>query len=660
MFVVIVVAVVAIVVVVVVVVVVGGVTAVVRSSCRWRSNSRSSCRSCRWRSNSRSSRRSCRWRSNAASKQESVVNSSSGATPSSSQVMTDELEENINISFEVTRPTWDWYTDEVTSVKTPIDGLRATVKNSNGGWVSQLTAIISHSMTDIETLKTLGLSNTLGADRERQDAIASKVVSLMSHLLTYRAWSLVICNDSPPDCYADLLTSSAPRRDAAMERMRADWRQICLLEQVALTSPSAAALLEELQFILTPPVRLLFMFFERDRWDVASTAGIKQLRGMLATLPDNKLVEDIHNSIRLDSRANGNKKQKLAHMQEVVINSNAFSSREVPEPCAVTKECFVQHYHNKASSSEAVIWRVHASSHKMPVEYTSIMGNRTWKSPTPETSRGAHSAWALMRTFTGPREGGGSPANAWLSQLVKPNVVVENDAGKLLASFGGAAFGALGWPIVCVGQVGDDADARVFTYSTEVLIVWFHVTQTHAWHVIPTVAMCPKSLTQACPTAGFQGIALKQTGPPIGLVMFALSVKIGLTFVQLQALAAHLKLDCNARASRAELISAIALAVCGGEAFARKACAVDVAASHDPICAMAADPTIEAAFEDMDADDQLEFGDLKKALKRQKDKGRVLSWQRARDELLLAKAKKAHYHHCRQFNAICYYSCLPL
>ena len=122
-----------------------------------------------------------------------------------------------------------------------------------------------------------------------------------------------------------------------MTLMRTDWGQLMMLEQRQYQVPAAKHLLEDLDFAASMPVRLLFCFFERDQWNVRSLAGRKFLKGLMQTLPDNKMVEDVHLVIRNDARANANTKQVCSHLQDLVTNSKVLEKRGIRHLASVTR-----------------------------------------------------------------------------------------------------------------------------------------------------------------------------------------------------------------------------------------------------------------------------------------------------------------------------------
>lgn len=201
-----------------------------------------------------------------------------------------DLQRDIKVLFTATNPCWDWYAQEVLKVKTPKDAFKVTMARSNGAWArdQHLQQTVEHTLYKRESLAFMGLLPEAGPD---QSGLAQQVLSLTWHVLARRAWSMAKYS-APPDAYAQIGSRDPGRSAAAVELMRQDWHRLIVLEQGAVSCPDAKELLGDIHFAAWSPIRLLFMFFQRDQWRVDSLAGRKLLRGFLYALPDSKIVED--------------------------------------------------------------------------------------------------------------------------------------------------------------------------------------------------------------------------------------------------------------------------------------------------------------------------------------------------------------------------------
>ncbi len=143
--------------------------------------------------------------------------------------MSSELRQHVRILYLVTHPVWDWYSDEVTRVKTPEDGLRYSIKLADGAWrcQSHVQDTWRHALHCEEQLAFMGLP----ADTRPCDPTAEKVLALTWHIVRRRCWSSTK-HDCPPECYAGLASSTEERQRRAVETARADWQRLMDLEQV--------------------------------------------------------------------------------------------------------------------------------------------------------------------------------------------------------------------------------------------------------------------------------------------------------------------------------------------------------------------------------------------------------------------------------------------
>ena len=61
---------------------------------------------------------------------------------------------------------------------------------------------------------------------------------------------------------------------------------------------------------------------------------------LVQTLPDSKIVEDVHNKIRNDALLNKTRKQTYSTIQTVIENSKVFESRSIRHPAKVKRGIF--------------------------------------------------------------------------------------------------------------------------------------------------------------------------------------------------------------------------------------------------------------------------------------------------------------------------------
>ena len=120
--------------------------------------------------------------------------------------------------------------------------------------------------------------------------------------------------------------------------MKRDHNIFLSLEKHRLEDPDAKTLWEDIIFLRSSPVRCLYELYRRDGYAPTSEPGKKLMCGLLICMESNKSVEDIHQPIRMDAKANQNIKMSSNHIQELIIHSRALESRSVHHGAAVTKE----------------------------------------------------------------------------------------------------------------------------------------------------------------------------------------------------------------------------------------------------------------------------------------------------------------------------------
>ena len=132
---------------------------------------------------------------------------------------------------------------------------------------------------------------------------------------------------------------------AAASLLRADHRNLLELESVvAKTGKCPPKILQDINVVCTPAIRLLFLSFEEGSYHHQTPGGLHLLRGMLQTLPDSKIVEDVHGTLRKESKKAPNKRQTAQALQELVCNSPVLATRGIQHKAFVTKEVFLRSF----------------------------------------------------------------------------------------------------------------------------------------------------------------------------------------------------------------------------------------------------------------------------------------------------------------------------
>ena len=85
---------------------------------------------------------------------------------------------------------------------------------------------------------------------------------------------------------------------------------------------------------------------------------------LVQTLPDSKIVEDVHNKIRNDALLNKTRKQTYSTIQTVIENSKVFESRSIRHPAKVKREYFEREFWNVQRKRQKLCFR--GCVHKLP------------------------------------------------------------------------------------------------------------------------------------------------------------------------------------------------------------------------------------------------------------------------------------------------------
>jgi hypothetical protein len=284
----------------------------------------------------------------------------------------------------------------VKNVKTPRQGLNYYTTMARS-WASHVQVIVG-GLSDHVALEFMGFdgATAVPADVASHTERAQDVLDLTWHLVAHRSWSLSK-HCCPPYSCAPVCSANEALRTTTAEAMRSEWGWLLRLEQMALTVPDAKQLVRDIHWASSVPIRLLHAFFEREMWRPGSRAGQRWLRALLQHLPDNKIVEDAHSTIRKECRANANTKMTGLHIQDCVIASSVLEKRDIPHRSALTELSFKAHY--ASASRKSMKGHATARKHELPQPWTALMGRKTWSSPTPEAALRATAGWRWLGAY---------------------------------------------------------------------------------------------------------------------------------------------------------------------------------------------------------------------------------------------------------------------
>ena len=245
------------------------------------------------------------------------------------------------ILFCVQHSCWNWYTYQVENIKTPQDHLHYLHEMAFGRWGawSHLREMIHDTFYSIENLNWIGIANGDTSDLAKK--VSSCLVNLAMHLLSQRGWSLSR-HACPPEAYVDVLSDNVHYQKEACAKMKKDVSNVHLLENKRFKLPIAMQLWTDIIPCKQSPIRVIWALFERDHFRADCLPGRKILLGMLSLIPSNKPVEDLNKTVREDQNENPNRKMKIAHMQDLIMQSGVIEGLGISHSARLGEQKFVR------------------------------------------------------------------------------------------------------------------------------------------------------------------------------------------------------------------------------------------------------------------------------------------------------------------------------
>ena len=304
--------------------------------------------------------------------------------------------ENCHVLLVCNRPLWDWYTVQVTELKTAHDAVDYAVHMSTR-WCHdeqffKLAKALSHDHDGIEVFRMLA---EWTHDESR---MSSKILGYVVSLMGTRASSLSK-HTAPPLRYAQALcrpiTDDAVRE--TLQVMKSDWAILTACETASAIPEQLTA---DLSITMDGPTRLMMLLCESIKFQNMPDQARQILSIMLKTLPDSKIIEDLHQKVRLAQKMRAShEKMKVQSIQHLINSSPVLSSRELNHPVALTKEFFLNNLRGTKRDFNCRV-KSYGRRHKLPRSYGEILDTKkTWQSVTPVSLARSSAAWAWVREF---------------------------------------------------------------------------------------------------------------------------------------------------------------------------------------------------------------------------------------------------------------------
>ena len=333
---------------------------------------------------------------------------------------------------------------------------------------------------------------------------------------------------------------------------------------------------------------------------------------MVNVLPDNKIVEDCHNGMKADAKKTGRSgKRTNLTLQDSLMNSKVFQSRNIRHAPEVQRQYFLNHYKGTKVSPKFAR-RYRAKNHKLPAEWRKITNKKTWQTFSEDTFRKDVAAWVWMQEghpALAPTQGITLDA-ALFSKLCMPRMALRSKSNNTLyASLGNYVWSAMAWSMRIMST---EPDAWTFQLNPQGSAEFIHVTDPSNWEVLPY-----ESFRSPCPNAGF--LLLRQTGPAMSLIKACIQrAGNGLHLQDLLRLARHLGLAFPDNAEHDTVLKAIALHVSDNdENFAELVLQMSKV-SLKTMKELTDDPFFELAYDMLNDDDKNEFPDVGEELQKKR------------------------------------------
>lgn len=294
---------------------------------------------------------------------------------------------------------WEWYANTVKVVKNPTQGLERCLESSVAGWMidGQFQGLVGALLQEasFEKVRIYGALSVQflgeeGAETELQnfvDTFWHYVIELMGHRSrTMSKFSV------GAEAYAKLLGNDGVAAADARCLMLSDWK--CLWGMESSVNKDPQELAADLRDAISKPLRLAMQLQETNRPEEARDI----LKTLLIRLPDSKLVEDLHQRLRTEAKANAQQSLRPRELQGLIQTSNALESRNILHPARLTRDAFMEQwkttnadYNFKKSFDSGTV--------KLPEFFSRMLAPKKWRTLSEETLSVSSGAWAWVRQY---------------------------------------------------------------------------------------------------------------------------------------------------------------------------------------------------------------------------------------------------------------------
>lgn len=312
-------------------------------------------------------------------------------------VLSHAIWENCHILLACNRPLWDWYTVQVTELKTAFDAVDYAMHMSTEWSHDEQFVKMAKTLTnDHPALEVFRMLAEWSNDVSR---MSRKIFDYIVSLMGMRASSLSK-HTAPPHRYSQALLGRHSRGNAFRETlqvMKSDW---AILTACETSASIPQELTEDLLVTMDGPTRLMMLLCESVQFASMPDQAHSILQTMVQTLPDSKIIEDLHQKVRLAQKMRAShEKMRVQSIQHLINTSPVLSSRGLNHPVALTKEFFLNNIRGTKRDFQCRT-KSYGRRHKLPQSYGQMLDSKkTWQSVTPVSLSRSSAAWAWVREF---------------------------------------------------------------------------------------------------------------------------------------------------------------------------------------------------------------------------------------------------------------------
>lgn len=301
-------------------------------------------------------------------------------------VCSEEMWENTVFLLEAGRPLWSWYSNEIQTCKGGEDGLSYAISMSKSWFGCEQL----FEMASLLTSKSLTVFQSVACWTEDVDAFCEKATRYIVSLMGQRAMSLSK-HSAPPYSWAQVIS----QEPCAIEDLKLDWKYLTEIENSK--APFAQVLAEDLRLCFDAPTRLVCLQYLAGEVDLA----VQTLRSILGSLPDAKVVEDVHQRLRVSQQKHSNDVMTRTKIQMIVNQSGVLEERGVKHVGKVTKDSFIAQWPStKTDFKSKTMMNLKSKTHKLPKLMSKMLSKvRTWPALSEANLAASFSAWFWLRYY---------------------------------------------------------------------------------------------------------------------------------------------------------------------------------------------------------------------------------------------------------------------